>query len=45
MRWSALALTLFAFSMTGQANPSEVIVEADGAVTWQAGIDGVEIEW
>lgn len=45
MRWSTLFLSLFAFSLTAQASPSEVVVDGDGAVTWQAGIDGVEIEW
>lgn len=45
MHWNALLLSLFVFSLPAQATQSEVTVDGDGAVTWQAGIDGVEIEW
>jgi hypothetical protein len=37
------AMMLFAVAQTVLAG--EVVVDADGGTRWQAGIDGVEIEW
>ena len=44
LRWLALfMLMLLMPAMTATAG--EVIVSNDGTTRWQAGVDGVEIEW
>ena len=48
MRTALCSLVMGVFIVTVLAAPSrarDVVIQEDGSTVWQAGVDGVEIEW